>query len=81
VSKVGVVFKVFAEEGKLDSVMEAIKGMKPQDLRKEELAFGISVAKVLFVFDDSETGSSKIEEKLKGINGVSEVDVEEETLV
>ncbi|MGC8478378.1 MAG: hypothetical protein ACP5NE_00395 [Candidatus Micrarchaeia archaeon] len=80
-SKVGVVFKVYAEEGKLESVAAEVKKLEPQDMRQEELAFGIKVLKVLFVFDDSKAGSSNIEEKLKGIEGVSEVDVEEETLV
>ncbi len=80
-SKVGVVFKVYADEGKLEEVAGEVKKLEPQDMRTEELAFGIKILKVLFVFDDSKTGSSNIEEKLKSMEGVSQVDVEEETLV
>ncbi|MEM3827049.1 MAG: hypothetical protein QXR58_00405 [Candidatus Micrarchaeaceae archaeon] len=80
-AKVGAVFKIFAEEGRLDAVEEAVKKMNPQDVRTEDLAFGIKVIKALFVFEDSESGSSSIEEKLKGIEGVSEVEVEEESLI
>ena len=81
-AKVGVLFKVFAQEGRLEEVIEKIKSdLKPQDIRSEELAFGIKIIKVLFVFEDSETGSSNVEEKLKKVNGVSEVEVEQESLI
>ena len=81
-AKVGALFKIFTDEGKLDEVMDEIKKeLKPQDIRSEELAFGIKVIKVLFVFEDSEVGSSSIEEKLKKVKGVSEVEVEQESLI
>lgn len=81
-AKVGALFKIFTEDGKLEEVMEKIKsGLKPQDIRSEELAFGIKVIKALFVFEDSEMGSSSIEEKLKKVEGVSEVEVEQESLL
>lgn len=81
-AKVGALFKIFTDEGKLDEVTEEIKKeLKPQDIRSEELAFGIKVIKALFVFEDSEVGSSSIEEKLKKVKGVSEVEVEQESLI
>ena len=81
-AKVGALFKIFTDEGKLDEVTEVIKKeLKPQDIRSEELAFGIKVIKALFVFEDSEVGSSSIEEKLKKVKGVSEVEVEQESLI
>jgi translation elongation factor EF-1beta len=81
-AKVGALFKIFTDEGKLDEVTDEIKKeLKPQDIRSEELAFGIKVIKALFVFEDSEVGSSSIEEKLKKVKGVSEVEVEQESLI
>ena len=81
-AKVGALFKIFTDEGKLDEVTDEIKKeLNPQDIRSEELAFGIKVIKALFVFEDSEVGSSSIEEKLKKVKGVSEVEVEQESLI
>jgi translation elongation factor EF-1beta len=55
--------------------------MKPQDMRAEEIGFGIKLIKAAFRFNDEQTGSSKIEEAVKNIEGVGEVEVEEETLL
>ena len=49
-------------------------------MQLEDIAFGIKVIKVMFVHDDSE-GSSIIEEKLRKVNGVTEVEVADESLI
>lgn len=76
-----VLFKVYAEGGKEEEVRKAIyDSMHPKGIELEEVAFGIKVIKVLFVHEDKE-GSSVIEEKLKQVKGVNEVEVVEETLL
>ncbi|MCL4372373.1 hypothetical protein M1373_03590 [Candidatus Marsarchaeota archaeon] len=81
-SRIGVVFNVYPEEGKMDSVVRQIKEkMKPASIEAQDIAFGIKVLKVFFVFEESETTSTKLEEGLKSISGVSQIDVSEESLV
>jgi translation elongation factor EF-1beta len=81
-ARVAVVFKVYPKEGALDSVVKELKEkLKPQGMQTEDIAFGIKLIKVLFTFDDTQTSSSKIEESIKALPGVSEVEVHEETLV
>lgn len=80
---VAVVFKVYPSEGSaISSTVDNIKAkMNPANVVVEDVAFGIKVAKVLFKFDDSSTSSSKFEDELRTVQGVGEVEVEEESLV
>jgi translation elongation factor EF-1beta len=80
-SNVIAVFKIYPKEEMLDKALEQVKGMGPQDVRTEDLAFGIKIIRAAFKFNDEESGSSKIEERLKGLDSVGEVEVEEETLL
>jgi len=78
---VAVLFRVYAEEGKEENVRkEIIDKLKPKGSQLEDVAFGIKTIKVLFWHDDSQ-GSSQIEEELKKIPGVKEVEIIEESLV
>jgi len=80
-SMVNIIFKVYPKEDSFDSVSEALKGMDAKDIKAEDIGFGIKVIKAMFVFDDTKTNSSTIEEAVKKIGGVSEVEVEEESLL
>ena len=78
--EVAVLFRVYAQEGREEEVRKAItETLKPKGSQLEDVAFGIKTIKVLFVHDDSK-GSSDIEEQLKKIPGVSEVEIVEESL-
>lgn len=78
---VATLFKVYPEAGKEDAVGREIKEkMRPKSMQLEEVAFGIKVIKVLFVHEDS-AGSTELENKLRSITGISEVEVEEESLL
>jgi len=79
-SDVGVLFKIYPENGKEEEISKKIAELKPAGMQLEDIAFGIKVIKVLFIHDDKE-GSSVFEEKLKSIDGVREVEVEEESLI
>ncbi len=81
-AKVAVVFKVYPKEGELDNVVSLLKKkLSPQGMQTEDIGFGIKLIKVLFTFDDTQNSSSKIEDSIKAISGVSQVEVAEETLV
>ena len=74
-------FKVYTEPGNEEKVSTEIKNsLNPKGMQLEDIAFGIKVIKVMFVHDDSE-GSSIIEEKLRKVNGVTEVEVADESLI
>ncbi|HUC39068.1 MAG TPA: hypothetical protein VL944_02970 [Candidatus Acidoferrum sp.] len=81
-SRVSVIFKIYPTDTGLEGAMKAVKEqLKPVAIQSEEVAFGIKVIKARFVFDNEKTNSSAIEEQLKRIQGVSEVEVEEESLM
>ena len=82
-ANVATLFKVYPKDGQqADAVASAIRSkLNPKGMQTEDIGFGIQVIKVLFTFDDSKTSSSKIEESIRAIEGVGEVEVEEESLV
>lgn len=82
-SSVAVLFKVYPKENMLDKAVESIKRMNPAPtgMQTDDIGFGITVIKVLFKFDDSKTSSSKIEDELRKVEGVGELEVEEEGLI
>jgi len=77
-----VITKVFPESPEvLEKVKSSIQNeMKPYKLEEEEVAFGMKALKVTILVKDS-SGGSDIEERLRKIEGVSEVQVEEVTLI
>ena len=78
---VATIFKVYADAGSETSVRDQIiKKLKPKSIQLEEVAFGIKVIKVMFVHTDEE-GSTSIEENLKKIKNVTEVEVSDQTLL
>lgn len=80
-AKVAVLFKVFTEPGNEENVRKTIVDtLKPNGTSLEELAFGIKMIKVQFVYED-EQGSTKLEDSLRNTPGVTEVEVIEETLL
>ena len=82
-STIAVVFKVYPKEGtEIETTVDNIKAkVNPTNVQVEDLAFGIKMAKVLFKFDDATNSSSKLEDALRAVDGVGEVEVEEESLV
>ena len=80
--KVAVVAKVFPESME---VFEALKSsiqneMKPYSIVEEEIALGMKALKVTVVLADASMGSD-VEERLKKIKGVSEVQIDEVGLI
>jgi translation elongation factor EF-1beta len=81
-ASVATLFKVYPKDDKTESVAAEIRSkLNPKGMQTEDIGFGIKVIKVLFTFDDSKTSSSKIEESIRALSGVGEVEVEEESLV
>jgi translation elongation factor EF-1beta len=81
-SRVAIIFKIYPKEGRIEEAMREIKSkLSPAAMQEFEIAFGIKIIKARFVFDDQNTKSSAIEEQLKAISGVNEVEVEEESLM
>ena len=69
--------KIYVDDpSSMESVKEEIgKIAKVQNAAEEELAFGIKVLKVTLLLSDSE-GMDVVEEKIKSIEKVSQVEVE-----
>ena len=65
----------------LEKLRETISGLvELQDYKIEPLAFGLKVLKILVVVPDK-GGASEIEKKIKNIDGVENVEVENITLI
>ncbi len=80
-ANVTVVAKIFAEDAsKLNEIKASIsQSMRLVDARIEDIGFGAKALKVMVVVSDKEGGD--IEEKLKSIKGVSQVQIEDVSLV
>ncbi len=68
--------KIYPEDGAdVEAVKEKI-AEKAKEVKVEDIGFGIKVIKALFVIPDAEGGTDKLEEEVKAIEGVSNVEVE-----
>jgi len=79
---VAISLKIMPEstDTNMEKIKEEIsKKMRIQDSKIEPIAFGLKALKILVIVPDKETGD--IESKIKGIEGVSEVETESVTLV
>ena len=80
--KVAITFKIMPDSAERDAfdIKEKInEKVKVQDYHIEEIAFGLKVLRVLIMSEDAAT--EELEEKIKSIKGVSEVEVESSTIV
>jgi translation elongation factor EF-1beta len=79
---VAVVFKIYAKDGEFDNAVSQLQEkMKPVGMQTEDIGFGIKMVKALYKFDDAQTSSSAIEDKIRALPSVSEVEVLEENLL
>ena len=79
---VAITFKLLPKSSDVDInlLVNKIRELNPNDIKTENLAFGIKVIKALFIIPDSK-GSSEIEEKLRNIEEIGEVETESLTLI
>ncbi|MEM5813342.1 MAG: hypothetical protein QXL09_01690 [Candidatus Aenigmatarchaeota archaeon] len=80
---VAIAFKILLKSTEIDINKvknEIIEVLNPKEISIQELAFGIKVIKALFIIPDS-TGISELEEKIRKIEGVGEVETESLTLI
>ena len=81
--KVAILFKVFPKDSNVDmsKVMEKTKSIEGvKDAKLEELAFGIKTIKLLVVTENAEK-AREVEQRLREIDGVGEVQIESTSLV
>ncbi len=81
-----VVYKLNVEDQeRLNQIADEIKNcekFKPNEVKIEEIGFGIKTLIVSYVFDDKKGNlNSQIEEYLRSIEGVGEVEVKDLTLL
>ncbi|NOJ27014.1 MAG: elongation factor 1-beta [Nitrososphaera sp.] len=67
-------------DSNMDTVAEALKsalptGMELKGYAKEPLAFGLNAVIGDFLLDDSEGQMDQLEEAIKGVSGVGEIEV------
>jgi elongation factor 1-beta len=81
--KVAVQIKVMPTSPEIDLAKieeEAKKLINVSDSKIEPIGFGLNCLKLIVIVDDSE-GTEKIENAIKGIEGVNEIEVESVTLI
>ncbi len=75
-----------SEEADIFSIKDKISSLVKGDyyigsINIEDLAFGLKAIKLVVVMDDKEGLMDKLEQSLKSVNGVGEVEVEEVSLI
>lgn len=75
-AKVSVTIKIFPEDPSgLEAIREAASGMvQVSESREEDIGFGVKALIIRFLMDE-DAGVDAVEEKLAGIQGVSQVQV------
>ncbi len=77
---VALQMKVYIEDpSKIESVKSAINGLeqvKVEKILEEDVGFGIKILRVVFLMNDAEGGADALEEKVKNLENVSQVEVE-----
>jgi len=70
--------KVYVDDpSSLGDVRKSIEGLVKVDrFWEEDVGFGIKVLKATLLMNDAEGGMDELEEKIKGIDNVSQVEVE-----
>jgi len=81
-----VILKLFPDEiedaVKIEKSVKGIKSGSVREVRREPIAFGLELVKVAVVIPDKEDGAmGKLEDELKKLPGVKEVEVEGVTLL
>lgn len=71
--------KIYVDDPKkMGGVKKSIEKLaKVQKFWEEDVGFGIKVLKASLLMNDSEGGMDKLEGQIKGIKGVSQLEVEE----
>ncbi|MFA5077504.1 MAG: elongation factor 1-beta [Candidatus Micrarchaeia archaeon] len=80
--KVAVSMKIFLEDqSKLGETLEAVKKLVDvKSSKTEDIGFGITALKILFVMDD-QGGMESVEEKIASIPNVSQAQTEDVSLL
>jgi len=80
--------KILPEDIEVDlkKLAEDIRQSLPKDMslyktREEPIAFGLSALKVFIITEDVEDAVERLENTLKGVKGVSEIQIEMSSLV
>jgi elongation factor 1-beta len=81
--KVAVTIKAYIEDGsKLEETLAAIsKIVMVKSSKAEEVAFGIKALRMLVIMEDDTGGTEALEEKIAAVKNVSQVQVDEVTLL
>ena len=75
---VAVDLKIFVDDYKhMEKIKSGISGLaKVQKFWEEEIAFGAKALKATILMNDKSGGLDSLEEKIRSIEGVSEIEVE-----
>ncbi|MCX8174769.1 MAG: elongation factor 1-beta [Candidatus Micrarchaeota archaeon] len=75
---VAVTFRIMPEEAEGFEQMkrELFSSAKPVKTEEKEIAFGLKAIYATFIIPDGEGGADRLEEKIRAIKGVGQVDVE-----
>lgn len=78
---VSVVVKVYPEDpSKIDELKARLaEAVNPKDVKVEDVGFGVRLLRVMVIVPDTEGGT--VEERIRALPGVSEVQAEDVTLV
>ena len=75
-----VTIKVFPKSPEdIDKIWSGLERLKPEKMEKQPVAFGLTIIQFIKIIKDEEGGTDAIEEKIRSLDGVSDLEVESVT--
>ena len=79
--EVAVVYRVMPEPEKKEEVKNKLDEIGAKDIKEEEIGFGITALRTIFVVEDKPGKIEELEKKISEIEGVNSIQVEGTSLL
>ncbi len=79
--EVAVVYKINPELDKKDGIKTKLTEIGAKEIQEEDVGFGITMLKVVFVMEDKPNCMEDLEKKIEAVEGINSIQIEGTTLL
>ncbi len=79
--EVATVYKVTPKPEKKEEVKSKLNELGAKEIKEEEIGFGITALRVVFVIGDESGKSEELEKKIEEVEGVNSIEIEGNSLL
>ena len=79
--EVAAIYKITPVPEKRDDVKNKLNELGAKEIKEEEIGFGITALRVVFVISDESGRIEELEKKIEEIEGVNSIEIEGSTLL